>query len=318
MNVLRPILAGLVLAVFCAGAMAADVDLDYQRLNANLDQLARDPSIGSYATAEQALARNAVQRLLTTRGKDHAHALYLAEREVDEAKAAAQLQNARTVLSQLQREHDKILIQASRRDAAATRRELERERLQNQLAAEETQRLQQQGLAYSQAADQARAEAAQSRKLAASQSHAAKLARNEATLAEQAATAMRAQMQTMHAQHGAKGMQMTLEGVAFASGQAQLKPDARAHLGKLVQFVKSKPGKHIRIEGHTDSSGSAATNQSLSLQRAQAVRQALVANGVSAQRISVAGMGSASPVASNATESGRARNRRVVVILQDH
>lgn len=312
----------LILMVACAAwgtlAMAADGDLDYQRLSASLDQLANDPILGPHAAADQALARSAVQLLLTTSAKDHAHVLYIAQRRVDTAKAAAQLENARQQLAQLQREHSKILVEASRRDAAATRRELERERLENMLAAEAAQKLQAQGEAYSQAAEQARAEAEQSRQLAQSQTEAAKLARREADLAEQAARAMRARMDAMRPSHGSKGMQMTLEGLAFDSGQAELKPDARAHMQKLVQFVQSKPAKHIRIEGHTDSVGSAAANRALSLQRAKSVRQALVASGVAANRISVVGAGAANPVASNASASGRARNRRVVVILQDH
>jgi outer membrane protein OmpA-like peptidoglycan-associated protein len=301
----------------CATATVAADDLDYQRLTASLDQLAADPALGAYAQAEQALARNAVQQLPQTRGADHAHALYLAERRVDLARAAAQLEQTQQELVQLDREHDRILIEASRRDAEASRQELERQRLQNQVAAEEAARLQQQGEAYSLAAEQARAEAEQSRQLAETQSHAAAMARKEAQLAEAAATAMRARMDSLTARRGAQGMQMTLEDVAFGSGQSSLRADAKAHLGKLLQFVQAQPDKRIRIVGHTDSSGSAAANRSLSLQRAQSVRTALVAAGVDAARIEVEGAGAADPVASNATAAGRARNRRVVVILED-
>src|SRR5699024_4770952 len=148
-----------------------------------------------------------------------------------------------------------ILLEASRMDAAATRRALERERLRNQLAAEQAERLQAQGLAYSQAAEKARAEAEQAHRLAQSQSRAAAAARHEAELAESAVRLMRQQMDHMQARRGAEGMQMTLSGVAFATGQTSLRPEAKSHLGKLVQFVQSKPGKRIRIEGYTDSSG---------------------------------------------------------------
>lgn len=316
MKRMRDLLCLLLLAVGTT-AMAADGGLEYQRLNASLDQLAADPVLGGYAQAEQALARDAVRQLLDVSSKRHAHVLYIAERRVDLAKAAAELEDARRKLVQLDREHDSILIEASRRDAEATRRELDRQRLQNQLAAEEAMCLQQQGEAYSQAAEQARAEAEQSRRLAESQSRAAAMARKEAQLAEAAARAMRQRMDSLTARRGAQGMQMTLEDLAFGSGQAELRPDAAAHMGKLVQFVQSKPDKRIRIEGHTDSSGSAAVNRALSLRRAQSVRDALVANGVDASRIQVAGVGAAHPIAPNTTAEGRARNRRVVVILED-
>src|SRR5699024_8946788 len=210
----------------------------------------------------------------------------------------------------------KILLTASRRDAAATRRELERERMQNQLAAEQAERLQAQGEAYSLAAKQAQAAAAQANKLAKSQSHAAALARHEAQLAERAVKLMRQQLDHLKPHQGSEGMQMTLGGVAFATGQTRLRPEAKAHLGKLVEFVQSQPDKHIRIEGYTDSSGNAAVNQSLSLKRAQSVRSALAQQGVSASRMTAVGMGETHPIASNDTAAGRARNRRVVVILK--
>lgn len=298
-------------------AQARKDDLDVQRLNTSLNQLASDPTLGGYAQAEQTLARVAVQRLQQAGRKERAHLLYLAERSVDQARASAQLEDAQHQLDQLGREHDSILLKASQLDAEATRRALERERLRNQLAQEETQRLQAQGMAYSQAAEQAKAEAEQARKLADAQAKAAKLARHQAHLAEQAALALRAQLEGMTARRGDRGMEMTLQGDAFAPGQADLKREARQHLGKLLKFVRGEPGKRILIEGYTDSSGNAAANKALSLRRARAVRDALVAAGIKPSRMHVEGKGEANPVASNRTATGRARNRRVVVILAD-
>ena len=190
------IFASVALAMAVAGsALARQDDIDLSRLNSSLDQLANDPSLGNYAQAEQARARDAINRLAQAGSRERAHDLYLAERRVDLAKAAAQLQDAQIKLTQLDREHDQILLDNSRRDAEMARRELERQRLQYQLAQEETARLQQQGQEYSQAADQARAEAEQAKKLAAAQSKVAKAARREAALAAQAAKAMRSQME---------------------------------------------------------------------------------------------------------------------------
>jgi hypothetical protein len=190
------VLASIGLALAAAGsAHARQDDIDIGRLNSSLDQLANDPSLGNYAQAEQARARDAINRLAQAGSHERAHDLYLAERRVDLAKAAAQLQDAQVKLIQLDREHDQILLDNSRREADMARRELERQRLQYQLAQEETARLQQQGQEYSQAAEQARAEAEQAKKLAAAQSKVAKAARREAALAAQAAKAMRSQMQ---------------------------------------------------------------------------------------------------------------------------
>lgn len=188
--------ASMTLALVAVGsAHARQDDIDISRLNSSLDQLANDPSLGGYAQAEQARARDAINRLAQASSHERAHDLYLAERRVDLAKAAAQFQDAQIKLTQLDREHDQILLDNSRRDAEMARRELERQRLQYQLAQEEAARLQQQGQEYSQAADQARAEAEQAKKLAAAQSKVANAARREAALAAQAAKAMRSQMQ---------------------------------------------------------------------------------------------------------------------------
>ena len=186
-------LAAIVLALAAVGtAHARKDDIDINRLTSSLDQLASDPVLGSYAQAEQARARDAINRLAQASKHDRAQDLYLAERRVDLAKTAAQLQGAQNKLTQLDREHDQILLENSRRDTEMAQLQLERQRLQNQMAQEESARLQQEGQL---AADQARAEADQAKKLAAAQSKVAKAARREAALAAQAAKAMRSQMQ---------------------------------------------------------------------------------------------------------------------------
>ena len=176
-------------------AQARRDDIDVSRLTGNLNQLASDPVLGNYAQAEQALARNAIGQLAQADSKERPHALYIAERQVDLARASAQLQDAQVKLAQLDREHDQIQLENSQREADTARRELERQRLQYQMAQEEAQRLQEQGEAYSQAAEQAQAEAAKAKKLAEAQSRVARSAKREAELAAKAAKAMRAQMQ---------------------------------------------------------------------------------------------------------------------------
>jgi outer membrane protein OmpA-like peptidoglycan-associated protein len=79
--------------------------------------------------------------------------------------------------------------------------------------------------------------------------------------------------------------------------------------------VASYPGLRFNIEGHTDSTGSVATNKELSMQRAMTVRTYLIAHGVPASSIDVAGLGSSTPVADNTTADGRTRNRRVEIVL---
>jgi len=185
--------SALILALVAAGAAhAAKQDMDVARLNSSLDQLSSDPSIGTYAQAEQARARDAVNQLSQARSRDRAHALYVAERRVDLARATAQLQDAQLQIGKLDREHDQIQLDGSRRETEMARRELERQRLQYQAAQEEAAR---QAAAGAEATAQAQAEAEQARKLAAAQAKVANAAKKQADLAAQAARAMRQQMQ---------------------------------------------------------------------------------------------------------------------------
>lgn len=314
------LVAGFLLALATCAALAAKPDLDYERLRASLDSLSADPVLGKLAPGERGLAEQAVQTLATDRsgGKDgRAFRVYMAERRVDIAYAAAQAANQQSKLDELNREHDRILLQAVQRDAEQARAEAEKQRLQNMIRAEEVERLRAEGEQSAQEAQAAQAQADQAQKLIAAQAKATELARKEAQLAEAANSDLRRRLNHLTATRGAEGMQMTLDDIAFAPGQAQLRPAAKSSLGKLVAFVNRDPSKPIRIEGHTDSSGNTRANQVLSQRRADAVRDALIAAGVAARRITAVGLGESQPVADNGTEEGRARNRRVDVILQD-
>lgn len=116
----------------------------------------------------------------------------------------------------------------------------------------------------------------------------------------------------------ARGTVITLSGaVIFASGRYELLPSARNKLSEVASALSSgERESKIVVEGHTDSTGSADTNQELSLKRASAVRDALVAQGVNADRVSVEGFGSSRPVADNSSQAGRANNRRVEIVIQ--
>jgi hypothetical protein len=100
----------------------------------------------------------------------------------------------------------------------------------------------------------------------------------------------------------------------FDFNQAALSPDAQTTLASLIRLLKQHPTLRIRLEGHTDQVGSASYNQTLSLNRATAVKEALLAHGIASQRVDVVGYGDTRPLALNTSEIGRAKNRRVEVI----
>jgi outer membrane protein OmpA-like peptidoglycan-associated protein len=100
------------------------------------------------------------------------------------------------------------------------------------------------------------------------------------------------------------------EQIEFASGSAAIDARSGSLLDRLAQEARTCPGT-LRIEGHTDPVGRSAFNRSLSQARAAAVRDALIARGVPAERLRAQGFAARRPIADNGTESGRARNRRI-------
>jgi len=102
-----------------------------------------------------------------------------------------------------------------------------------------------------------------------------------------------------------------LGGANFDFNKATLKPEGKKILDGAVKTMKDNPTMKVTIEGHTDSVGSDSYNQKLSERRAESAKDYLVSGGISAGRISTVGYGETKPVASNATEAGRAENRRV-------
>ena len=105
--------------------------------------------------------------------------------------------------------------------------------------------------------------------------------------------------------------------ISFDTGRADIKPNLKPILDQFAQGLGQQPGIEVRIIGHTDSTGSDAINNPLSIARAQSARDYLVGKGVDGRRISTDGRGSREPIADNGTEAGRARNRRIDIFLAE-
>ena len=112
-----------------------------------------------------------------------------------------------------------------------------------------------------------------------------------------------------------RGLVSEIGGVQFATATANLNPPARESLARFSGIVASYPELRFTIEGHTDNVGSDLTNNELSLRRAISVRDYLMSLGVPAASIEVQGYGPYRPVADNVSADGRARNRRVEIVL---
>ena len=102
----------------------------------------------------------------------------------------------------------------------------------------------------------------------------------------------------------------------FASGSTRIRPSLAAALDAIAPALAAEPGVALKVVGHTDSQGSEMVNLRLSIERAEAVVAHLAERGIALERLGADGRGEADPLTSNATEEGRARNRRVELLLR--
>ncbi|HET7792484.1 MAG TPA: OmpA family protein [Rhizobacter sp.] len=105
--------------------------------------------------------------------------------------------------------------------------------------------------------------------------------------------------------------------ISFAVNRADIKPELRSVLDSFAGSLQGDPNVRVSIVGHTDSTGSDAINNPLSVERAQSVRDYLAGRGFPPSRVETSGRGSHEPIADNGSEAGRAKNRRVEIFLRE-
>jgi len=218
-----------------------------------------------------------------------------------------------------------------RADAEAAREQAEQARQQAEQAKAEAEQARQEALAAAQEAarqkeeaEKAKAEAlAQQQALAVEADKAKAAAAQSESLrqqAEQEKAELRARLlqqlnQVLATRDSARGLIANMSDVLFRSGSFELMPGARERLAKVSGIILAYPSLHLAVEGHTDSVGTDDYNQKLSEQRAEAVRDYFVQQGISGSTIDAQGFGKSEPIASNDTPEGRQQNRRVELIL---
>lgn len=137
----------------------------------------------------------------------------------------------------------------------------------------------------------------------------------EADLARERLVQAQKELQDLQPQLTDRGLLLTLGEVTFSVGSANLQAGSQRAIQRLATYLQTYPDQKILIEGHTDSSGEADYNKRLSVARAEAIRDALVASGIDPDRVTFLGLGEDYPVASNDTRTGRAQNRRVEIVV---
>ncbi len=279
--------------------------MDYSRLTPQaVDPKARLPS-------DLIQARYAVRIAELAEAEEYAHDRYAKAQELLAAAETAQA-------SKKYRERDTAPMIA--REAVQAAEDARRDAVEAHAAADARAKREAAALAARQAAEEkAQREAEIAREESARQ---AAIAAREAAARAAAAEAEKARAEFAERLNRAlptrvteRGVVAEISGVQFATGAATLSSEARESLARFSGIVGTYPELRFKVEGHTDSTGSDETNRALSLQRAIAVRDYLIAQGVAASTVDVAGLGPDQPVADNETAEGRARNRRVEIVL---
>src|SRR6516162_2494228 len=145
-------------------------------------------------------------------------------------------------------------------------------------------------------------------------------AKEQAARAQAATEALRAQLlkqlnDVLQTTDTPRGLVVNMADVLFETGKYNLSTDAQLKLAKLSGIIQAHPGLNLAIEGYTDTTGSADFNMKLSQQRADTVRDFLIAQGLLADTITSKGFGEANPIADNGTAAGRKQNQRVEIVV---
>lgn len=253
------------------------------------EPLARDVAQTRYEAARSALSRAEQAYDENEDTEIIEHEAYTALRNAQIVQAQVDERRSRDELENSEAERNRVLLEAREREAARA----------SELAAERGQAL-----------------AAREQELELTARQAEEAEQRAQQLAEQAQS-LEQQLTELEAEQTERGWVLTLSDVLFDFDRAELNPGAATTIDRLARFLEENPDRKIAIEGHTDSSGSAAYNRELSRQRAEAVRQALVERGIASNRIEVRALGEEFPVATNDTDAGRQLNRRVEIVLSD-
>ncbi len=280
-----------------------------KRDKSTIETLARE----TVSTAEEARVMAVKQR-----ADEEAQAKAAADKKAAEDREAKARQDAIAEGQRRQAAEDaRVQAEQARAQAQAAQADAERMKAEAVKARQEAE-------AARKEADAARAAAEQQKQALAVEADKARKSAEESDRLRQEAEKEKADLRAQLLQQlntilatrdTARGLIANMSDVLFKTGSYELLSGARERLAKVSGIVIAHPGLHLEVEGHTDAVGSDDYNQKLSENRAQAVRDYLVQQGISDNSIVSRGLGKTQPVATNDTPDGRQQNRRVELVL---
>ena len=283
------------------GCAAPQPDAALLQARSDYAAAANDPGVASMASDQLSQSQQALQQSeqALSNGGDMAkvdHYAFLASRYAATAQQTARLKQAQQVIANAPAERSQAL-------AAARATRAQQAEQQAQTAQQKAQEAQMQAQAAQEQAQMARQQA--------------EAERQRAEQVQTGQERLQKELAALQARQTAQGLVLSPREILFKSGGAMLEPGAEPAIRRLADFLKNAPDRNVLVEGFTDSTGSAALNRQLSEQRADAVRLALINDGVDPSRIQIRGMSDAQPLASNDSAAGRLVNRRVQIVISN-
>lgn len=276
------------------------------------------PAIEAAARETTQTAEEARVMAVKQRAEDEAQAKAAAEKAAAEARAAQARADAE---AEAQR---RAQAEEAQKQAEAAKAEAEKAKAEAEQAAQQAAQAAAEAARQKEEAEKAKAEAvAQQQALAAETAKAQQAAAQSEQLRQQAEKEkqdLRARLlqqlnSVLATRDTARGLIANMSDVLFKTGSYELAPGARERLAKVSGILLAYPSLHVQIEGHTDSVGSDEYNQTLSENRANAVKDYFVQQGIQSESIEARGFGKTQPIATNDTPEGRQQNRRVELVL---
>jgi outer membrane protein OmpA-like peptidoglycan-associated protein len=299
-------------------------EIEYASLEKDYNNLVENLKYKPFAKSAKQAAKKSVEALISGQVKRKAKelAVYVAGNNIAYARLVAE---AEWIENEIKLEQNKALTlqvsiskaqaQIARQDAAIARMMLIAQQEESQRAKERADQAEQFAENSLQEAALSKKETEAAKRYAQAQTEQAELAKQEAEIAIEEIESLRRKLNSIATEQTDKGLMMTLGDFVFDSGKSSIKKEAVDNFSKVVDFINTYPNNKVRIEGHTDSTGSNQLNLKLSQLRADAVKNLLVKNGIQASQVNAIGMGEELPIADNSSNAGKAKNRRVEIII---
>lgn len=276
----------------CGGAMVNNEQLT--TASEAYDKAEQDGMVVQYAPVALKEAEEALEisrDLWTTKADKSAidHYAYLAQQKTSIAVETAQFNAATSEISRSEVERQQVLLDVRRSEA-------DRSEARAQSALQEAQ---------------------SERALAVDARESAEQSRQDAVEASERADLLAQRVNELEARPTDRGLVLTLGDVLFEFGKSTMRSEGMKSMDDLASFLQEYPERNIMIEGFTDNIGSETYNMDLSRNRANSVKSEMMNRNITESRIQISGYGFQHPVATNDTEAGRQKNRRVEIVISD-